>query len=113
MLRVVILILGTATALIHLGIGLFGERVNPMFVLNGLGYLALVAAIGLNPGWVQARRPLLFGVFMVYTAITILGWAAFGQRTVVGYVDKTIEVLLVLTLWQYWRAGETPVPARG
>lgn len=108
MLRLSIVVLGTATALIHLGIGLFGERFNPAFVLNGLGYLGLVTAVGISPGWMQGRRALLLGVFIAYAALTIVGWLAFGQRTVVDYLDKAIEILLVLALTWYWRVGDRP-----
>ena len=36
---------------------------------------------------------------MAYTAVTILGWVAIGERTAIGYVDKAIEVALIVLLW--------------
>lgn len=103
MLRVAILVLGLATALIHLSLNVFGERFVPMFTLNGLGYLALVAAALAPMGWLDRRRELVLWAFMGYTALTILGWLAFGQRTPIAYADKIVEVLLVIALSQHRR----------
>jgi hypothetical protein len=36
---------------------------------------------------------------MGFTAVTILGWIAVGQREALAYITKGIEVILLLLLW--------------
>ena len=33
-----------------------------------------------------------------YTALTLFLWILLGARTSIGYIDKTIEILLILLL---------------
>ncbi|MGL4648270.1 MAG: hypothetical protein ACRC1H_02580, partial [Caldilineaceae bacterium] len=79
--------------------------------LNGLGYLALVAALYLPLGFLRRRRALIRWVLIGYTALTLFLWffMAFlsGDRTPIGYVTKAIEVALIVLL-----AMETRRPAR-
>lgn len=42
---------------------------------------------------------------MGYAVVTILAWVAIGQRDIVGYVDKAIEIGLVIALWRHLRVG--------
>lgn len=86
-----IILLALATAAIH--ISLFFPDV--MFILNGLGYIALTAAIFLPIPFLRQNRKLVRLAFMAYTLITILLWVAFGMRTPLGYITKGIEVLLL------------------
>ena len=94
-LQIGIIILTIATAAIHLWIGIpnnFG-----MFILNGIGYLALLVALYLPQlrkyqGWIR-------WVFIVYTAVTVIAWIAIGSRNTIGYVDKLIEVALIALLF--------------
>jgi hypothetical protein len=90
-----IIALAIATALIHIYLAIPMTLV--MFYLNGLGYLALVAALYL-PQFAAYRRYTRWAL-MAYTAVTILGWVAIGERTAIGYVDKAIEVALIVLLW--------------
>jgi hypothetical protein len=55
-LRLGVVVLALTTAIIHLYLGLsFGD---PVFVLNGLGYLALFAALYLPfPNWLSTGTP--------------------------------------------------------
>jgi len=48
------------------------------------------------PRWVDfynRRRPLA-----VFTAVTILGWVMFGAKFWLGYLDKGIEIALIVAL---------------
>ena len=101
-LRLGIIVLAVATAATHLYLGLVAGL--PLFVLNGLGYLVLLAAIyapipGLNP-YKNAFRWALVG----FAALTILLWIAIGERSVVGYADKLVEILLIVLLTAELRA---------
>jgi hypothetical protein len=97
-LRAAIVILGLATALIHLYLNIFYGEFSVLFTLNGLGYLALLAALFLNVRFVANRRKLVHYLFIGYTVVTIVAWIAIGSRDMVAYADKVIEVLLVIAL---------------
>lgn len=103
LLRIVIAVLAIATALIHFSLLLGGFDIP--FLLNGLGYLALLVALFWNAPIVANRRQLVHVVFIAYTAVTIIAWIAVGDRGIVGWVDKAIEVLLILALFQHWRTA--------
>ena len=94
-LRVGIILLTVGTALIHLYLGLQGF---PLFVLNGLGYLGLLAALILPIPRISEYRNLVRWVLVGYTALTIFLWIVVGARNSIGYVDKIIEIVLVALL---------------
>ena len=94
--QIAIVILTLATAFIHFSL-LFP---NPMFILNGLGYLVLLAAYFLPIPFAKDNRGLVRWVFIGYTLVTILAWVAIGDKAwVVGYLTKLIEIVLVILLW--------------
>ncbi|CAN5585397.1 hypothetical protein BH24ACT22_BH24ACT22_07570 [soil metagenome] len=93
-LQIGIVLLTLGTALIHL----FLAFPNPVFILNGLGYLALLAALYLPiPQLTQYRRVTRW-TLVGFTALTIFLWILFGARTPIGYADKLIEVALIVLL---------------
>ncbi|MGH3145583.1 MAG: hypothetical protein ACRDTR_07250, partial [Rubrobacter sp.] len=80
-----IILCAVGTALIHLYLGFQGF---PLFVLNGLGYLGLLAALILPiPRISEYRNPTRW-VLVAYTALTIILWVLVGARTPIGYSDK-------------------------
>ena len=94
-LRVGVIVLTVGTALIHLYLGLQGF---PLFVLNGLGYLTLLAALTLPIPRISDYRNLTRWILLGYTALTIFLWIVVGARTVIGYTDKIIEIVLIALL---------------
>jgi hypothetical protein len=93
-LRVGIVVLTLATALIHLQLAF----PDPAFILNGLGYLALLAALYLPIPRVAPYRNLVRWALVGYAALSILLWVFLGARTPIGYIDKAIEVSLISLL---------------
>lgn len=93
-LRVGIVLLTLATALIHLQLAF----PDPAFILNGLGYLTLLAALYLPVPRLARYRNVVRWVLVGFTALTILLWILLGARTPIGYIDKTIEVALIVLL---------------
>lgn len=68
------------------------------FILNGLGYLALGAALyGPFPRLHGSRRTIRW-MLITYTALTIVLWVLIGGRILVGYLNKLNEVLLIAGL---------------
>lgn len=105
-LKSLILILGLATALIHLYLNIRLSRLDIAFTLNGLGYLALLAAMFGNLSFARGRSTLIHYAFMGFTAITILAWFAlsgnFGDSLAV--IDKLIEIILLVVLWLHLKS---------
>jgi hypothetical protein len=93
-LRVGIVLLTLATALIHLQLAF----PDPAFILNGLGYLTLLAALYLPIEQVARYRRMVRWALIGYTALTIFLWVLLGARTPIGYIDKMIEILLIFLL---------------
>jgi hypothetical protein len=95
-LRIAVVGLTLATAQIHLTLG------GLVFTLNALGYAALAAALVL-PGPIARIRWLTRYALIGFTAVTIIGWLAFGARFDLAYIDKAIEVVLIgLVLVESW-----------
>lgn len=91
-----IIALALATAIIHIVLAVPLTLIG--FYLNGLGYIALVTALFL-PQLLGYRRQVRW-LLMGYTALTILLWIVLGQPyTAIGYIDKAIELALVILLW--------------
>lgn len=100
-LQIAILLLAVATAVIHFTLAF----PSPLFILNGLGYLALLAALYLPIPQLTAYRRLMRWALLGYTALTIVLWVIIGSRDLIAYIDKAIEVVLTLLLWVESRQG--------
>ena len=100
-----ILLLTVATAVIHLYLGLtaiayMGFNFGIMlFILNGLGYLGLLAALQLPIQLLARFRSAARWALVAFAALTIvLFFLMAPEYTVIGYVDKAIEVALIALL---------------
>jgi hypothetical protein len=101
-MQMAIIALAVATAVIHVILAIPMNLI--MFYLNAVGYIALVAALYL-PQFAAFQRYIRWAL-MAYTAVTILGWVAIGERTPIGFIDKAIEIaLLVLLFLEQRRQG--------
>ena len=102
-----IIVLTIATAAIHFSRALADPEIRVLFILNGLGYLALLAALYLPLPVVQGRLALVRRVLIGYAGLTIVLWAIWsimsGEVTALGVVDKLIEIALIGLLWQKGR----------
>jgi len=94
--RIAIIILTLATAFIHFSL-LFPDT---LFILNGLGYLAFLAAYFAPLELARQNHRWVKNGFVIYTIITILAWIAIGTNppTVLGLITKIIEILLVVCI---------------
>ena len=104
-LGVGIFVLTLATAVIHLylaltAIGSMGFNFGVMlFILNGLGYLGLVAVLQLPIRQLARFRSAARWVLVAFTALTIVLFFVMAPTyTLIGYVDKAIEVALIALL---------------
>ncbi len=104
--RTPIALLALATAAIHAYLNVRLGRLDVVFTLNALGYVALLVALYLPA--LAARRKTILLIFFVYTLVTIAGWVALGDKSftseaLVGWADKAIEVALAALLFREYR----------
>jgi hypothetical protein len=93
--QLAIIVLALATAVIHIVLAI--PEAVIMFYLNGLGYIALTAALFL-PAFAAYRRYTRWAL-MAFTAVTIIGWIVMGERNTIAYIAKAIEIALLVLLW--------------
>ena len=68
---------------------------DPVFILNGLGYLTLLAALYLPISRLVPHRRVVRWALIGYATLTILLWVVIGERTLLGYTTTAGEVVLV------------------
>jgi hypothetical protein len=100
-----IFVLTVATAVIHLYLALsaiasIGFNFGVMlFILNGLGYLGLLAVLQLPIRQLARFRSAARWTLIAFAALTIvLFFIIAPEYTIIGYVDKAIEVALIALL---------------
>jgi hypothetical protein len=93
-IRIGVVVLTLMAAIVHLS-HLFPD---PVFVLNGLGYLTLLAALYLPIPLLVSHRRLVRWTLIGYATLTILAWVAIGERTLLGYSTTAGEVALVILM---------------
>jgi hypothetical protein len=115
----VIILLVLATAILHLAAAfdqvLFPTGVpDPLFLLNGLGYLGLLGAYFLPIPFFQQNHKLVWRVLFGYAILTIVAWIViwvginvigngvpfFSRDSIYGVPAKIIEVILLTQLWR-------------
>jgi hypothetical protein len=89
-----VIVLTLIAAVVHLSL-LFPD---PAFILNGLGYLALLAALYLPIRPLVPYRRLVRWALVGYATLTILLWVAIGERSLLGFATTADEVALVVLL---------------
>src|SRR3712207_1384145 len=104
-LKVGIFLLTVATAIIHLYLGLaaipyYGLNFGVvLFILNGLGYLGLLAVLQLQIQQLTRFQSAARWVLVAYAALTIVLFFVMAPfYTFIGYLDKAIEVALIALL---------------
>lgn len=95
--------LSLLTGLIHLVLGVqFGDW---LFILNGLGYLVLIAGLYYLPQLADWRTPIRWAL-MAYAAVTIIAYFVLHAQPLdsgFGLVTKAIEVILIVLLYMQQR----------
>lgn len=94
--------LTVVTAVIHLYLGITQSMI--MFMLNGLGYLALLGALYLPLPQLAGRQRTITWLLLGFAALTVILWVLIGLRSPIAYFDKLVEVVLVILLWMQTRA---------
>lgn len=108
--RIGIILADLATASLHLysAFALYPPpqlSPDPLFTLNGLGYLGLLGAYLLPIPFFQKRHKLVWAVLGGYAILTIVLWAIIGDKNFstlagqVGLSAKIAELFLLGFLW--------------
>ncbi len=113
-----IIILTLITAVLHLAAAvdkeLFPEGPDPLFILNGLGYLGLLGAYFLPISFFQQKHELVRRGYILFAIVTIVAWIFiwviqyviiqgvpfFSHDSLYGVPAKISEVLLIWFLSQ-------------
>lgn len=99
-LQIGIILLTLATAVIHgIVLNVLLQEISIPFTLNAIGYVVLLALYFLPIPLARNNRNLVRWALMGFTAVTIILWVAIGEKSFVGYLDKAIEVVLLVLLW--------------
>jgi hypothetical protein len=113
-----IILLVVATALVHFAAALdrvlFPDGPDPLFILNGIGYLGLLAAYFLPIRFLQQRHKLVWWALFGYVILTIVAWlviwvginvignhvAFFSRDSIYGVPAKLMELVILYLLWR-------------
>jgi hypothetical protein len=93
-IRIGVVVLTLMAAIVHLSL-LFPD---PVFILNGFGYLTLLAALYLPIPRLEPQQRVVRWALIGYATLTILAWVAIGERTPLGYSTTAGELALVVLL---------------
>src|ERR687885_377091 len=93
-IRIGVAVLTLMAAIVHIS-RLFPD---PVFILNGIGYLTLLAALYLPITRLVRYRRAVRWTLIGYAALTIVAWVAIGERTLLGYSTTAGEVALIALL---------------
>ena len=98
-----IVALTAVTAILHivLGIPSLPDFFGIIFILNGLGYLALVAGLYFVPQLAE-QRSMIRWALIGFTAVTIILYFAFNlpnSLSPLGLFDKVVEIGMIVLLW--------------
>jgi hypothetical protein len=110
-LRWLIIIATVVTAIVHLALGLGGifggspGGLDYIFVLNGLGYFALLAAVFVpNVPFFAGKRALAHYLLIGFAAVTFIlyfvfnGFSSFGPAAI---VSKLAELVIIVTTFMH------------
>jgi len=107
--RLTVILLTLATAYIHSMLG------GLMFTANAAGYFGFAVLMALPLRMASRWRWVIRAALIAFTAATVVGWVLFGARFWLGYLDKGIEVALILLLgveMVHYDGGPIPVARR-
>ena len=111
-----IIVAALITAVLHFAAALdkqlFPEGPDPLFLLNGLGYLGLLGAYFLPIPFFQQKHNLVRQGFILYAIVTIVAWLViwvgfyvirdghsfFDHDSVYGVPAKIAEIVLIFFL---------------
>lgn len=94
-----IILLTIATALIHLVLAAVFPPMRIPFILNGIGFLALL--VGYFLPQLSSYRDLIRWVLIAFAAVTVIGYFAINgiKPDPLGWITKVIEIALIVLLW--------------
>jgi hypothetical protein len=112
-LRIAIIVLTLITAAIHLGIGISNilkgsaGGLDYAFVANGIGYIALLAALFMDVPYFRDNRNLAHWLLIAFAGVTLVGYFVMNgfQFGTVAIITKAVEVLLIIATFMHMRAS--------
>lgn len=99
--RFSIIVCIVTTALIHLTLAIPAQLVG--FYVNALGFFVLLWWYVAPPRHIARTQVVL--LLRIWTTITLVLWLIIGDRSLVAFVDKVVELGLLGLLWLEERVG--------
>ena len=104
---IVLFTLVTALGHLFLGVRSLGDGFfGPLFILNGVGFLALLYATYWTPSFLKGQAALVRWAYLAMAAATFIlyfvfnGAGSFSSESIPALVIKLAELLLFLGLWK-------------
>jgi hypothetical protein len=99
--QIILIVLTVITALIHFERAIEDPDIRILFILNGLGYFALLAAFYMP--MFQQYHKLVRWTFVIYTAVTVLlyfVWVAMSSEWTIplGPIAKLVELAMIVII---------------
>ncbi len=107
-----VIVLAAVTALIHLALGAAGvldglDALSILFILNGIGFFMLLAAVFLNVPFFAGRRALAHYLLIAFAAVTLVAYFVvngFVGMGIAAIISKVAEALLIVATFLHLRA---------
>ncbi|MBM4414236.1 MAG: hypothetical protein FJ040_12430 [Chloroflexi bacterium] len=94
-IRIAVALALLTTAGIHVWLALPTQLL--MFYVNAAGF-ATLAILSVYPVSLISR-PRVIQLTVIWTSATIIFWLAIGERTLIAYLDKIVELAVLGLLW--------------
>ena len=87
---------------------------NQLFLLNAIGYAVLLLIFWLGPVFFGRRRWVIDVLLVLYALAAMVGWFYVGMPNPMnlGYISKTLEIVMILALLLHMRAVTARIPWR-
>jgi len=99
--RFSIIVCVLTTALIHLTLAIPAHLIG--FYINAIGFLVLLWWY-ITPPRQLAREQVVLAL-RIWTTITLVLWLIIGDRSLIAFIDKVVELSLLGLLWLEERVG--------
>jgi peptidoglycan/LPS O-acetylase OafA/YrhL len=112
-MQIAIIVLAAITGIAHLVMGI--QQSDTLFILNGLGYFGLLAALYAPLDALVPFRPWLRWLLIAYTALTVALYVVIYATsdtlspTFFGLLIKAVEIALIVLLWMEGQQANQPI----
>jgi hypothetical protein len=112
-LRIAIIILTLITAVVHLALAIMdiagghASGLSYAFIANGIGYIALLAALFMDVPYFRDHRDVAHWLMIAFAGVTLVGYFVMNgfQFGTAAIIAKAAEILLIIATFLHMRAS--------